>query len=227
VRAPTLLVVAVGALVCSACSTPAPTPDAGPPLASADPDRPWSRDAAVSAAADILDAGSVSDAPNATALDEIVAAADKLTSTPTDPKGGTLVGTETGVTPNASARPSASARARSPAPTKIGVGEPEIEPDVSSPAVEREGRAQLYWNLVQRCRAPDGSILPPEVVTLRFTIDADGYVVPGTIQSTASDPRWQQAASCMLRELSAASFRAPPSARGVAARVTATVPSVD
>jgi hypothetical protein len=98
---------------------------------------------------------------------------------------------------------------------------------MSTPSIERECRAQLYWPLVQRCRDPSGSILPPEVVTLRFLVDADGAIVSSSIFAAASEPRWEPAAECMRRELSALPFRAPASVRGAVTRVEATVPSVD
>ena len=43
----------------------------------------------------------------------------------------------------------------------------------------------------------------------------------------AAKAKYDEAAHCMLRELSAATFRALPSERGIPAVVTATVPSVD
>ena len=109
----------------------------------------------------------------------------------------------------------------------MGIGAPTLEPEMASPALERESRAQLYWPLVQRCRDRQGNILPPDAIKLHFTIDAEGYVQPASISAAATDPEHQAAAHCMMRELSGATFRAPPSARGMITRVTATVPSVD
>jgi hypothetical protein len=98
---------------------------------------------------------------------------------------------------------------------------------MASASIEREARAQLYWSLVQRCRAKDGSILPPDVVTLVFRIDEDGYIVGSSINATPSKTVYDDAAHCMRRELSAATFRAPGGARGMMTTVTMTVPSVD
>ncbi|KYG05720.1 hypothetical protein BE21_03640 [Sorangium cellulosum] len=102
-----------------------------------------------------------------------------------------------------------------------------VQADMSSPAIEKAARAQLYWDLVQRCRGPDGKILPPDAVRVEFNVDAEGYIVVPTIIGSASDPRYDEAATCMRRELSGAAFRAPAGARGLPTRVDATVPSVD
>ena len=62
---------------------------------------------------------------------------------------------------------------------------------------------------------------------VEFNVDAEGYIVVPTIIGSASDPRYDEAATCMRRELSGAAFRAPAAARGLPTRVDATVPSVD
>ena len=98
---------------------------------------------------------------------------------------------------------------------------------MATPSIERECRAQVYWPLVDRCRDTRGAILPPEVVTLHFLIDSDGAIVSSSIQATATDARWDAAAECMRRELSALPFHAPASVRGAVTRVAATVPSID
>jgi len=98
---------------------------------------------------------------------------------------------------------------------------------MSSPAIERAARAQLYWPLVQRCRDEGGGLLPPEVVHLAFHLDQDGYVVPATILAVPREKRFADAARCMARELSMATFRAPAAARGLPQTVSMDVPSVD
>jgi len=159
------------------------------------------------------------------ALDEIVAAASAKASAaaaPADPSD--LLGTDTGVALDGGAD-------RSPASAvhgaRVSVGKVTVEPGLSSPGVERAARAQLYWPLVQRCRDEAGAILPPEVVRIRFSLDADGYIVPASIHASAKDPRFGEAARCMERELAAATFRAPPAGRGTQQGVEMDVPSVD
>jgi hypothetical protein len=160
-----------------------------------------------------------------TALDELLAAAtaSQLPAS-TAPDGGTRVGTDTGVASrDGGAAPSATGSPKA----EVAVGAPTSEPLVSSPALEREARAQLYWPLTTKCKGEDGRILPPDAVTLTFTIDAEGYIQPSSIAATTEDPRHDSAAKCMIRELGASSFRMPPTSRGLPTRVTATVPSVD
>jgi len=212
----------------AACSRPDAPADAAPAATGSAALAPWSRNAAPAVSAPTGDAGpAVVQTASPDALNEILAAAPAEHPAPTGEDGGTKIATSTGVR---RAEPSAEPLAPEAAPPKkpqVGIGTLTLEPEMASPAVEREGRAQLYWSLVQRCRDKDGKILPPDVITLHFTIDAEGYIQPATILATASNPRYEEAAHCMLRELSAASFRAPPSARGIVAPVTATVPSVD
>lgn len=159
------------------------------------------------------------------ALEDIVAAAPSSRPTPTGEDGGTLIGTDTGVA-------AGEAQVREvgepePPRARVVVGDVTIVGRTSSPAIERAARAQLYWVLVQRCRGPDGAILPPDSVHLAFEIDAEGYLIPSSIVSTAADPRFDEAAACMRRELSGVPFRMPPGARGQPAKIGATVPSVD
>ncbi|MRG95028.1 hypothetical protein [Polyangium spumosum] len=171
-------------------------------------------------------------------LEEILAAAPKASTTPTGPDGGTLVGTETGVREEAreagggldggvDAAAAASALPRARKRIHIQAGSPDVHEGIPSSAVERAARAQLYYPLVTRCRGADGKILPPDTIVLRFKIDVDGYIVPSSISTSGTEPRYEAAANCMQRELSAAGFRAPAAARGVATWVNATVPSVD
>ena len=106
-------------------------------------------------------------------------------------------------------------------------GKVVVEPGMSTPSIERAARAQIYWPLVQHCRDPEGAILPPEVVHLAFQIDRDGYIVPSTVVAVPKEPRFGDAARCMARELSMATFRAPAAARGLLQNVSTDVPSVD
>jgi hypothetical protein len=133
--------------------------------------------------------------------------------------------------PKTPPRPAADATsARPPEATPAGrvkVGEPSAAPDVSNPALERAARAQLYWPLVQRCHDRDGGLLPPEAVHVSFRLDADGYPVASTILATPRQPRFADAARCMERELGAATFRAPASARGRPHTFQTDVPAVD
>lgn len=165
--------------------------------------------------------------PEPGVLAEILAAAPKSSAAKGAPDGGTLVGTNTGIKeePKIVAEvPDGGARIKR---ASIEEGKPDVAVGIPSPAVERAARAQLYHPLVMRCRDADGKILPPDAVTLRFKIDTDGYIVPTSISAVAADSKHEAAAACMRRELSAAAFQAPASARGVAAMVNATVPSVD
>ncbi|WP_434041420.1 MULTISPECIES: energy transducer TonB [Sorangium] len=212
----------------AACERPEPAP---PAQADAGAHAPWTRDSAAplaphSGSLRTAGAAAVSSA-EPEALEEILAAARQAAPRPGG--GGTIakIGTSTGV-PEPSARPAASAPPPAPAPrSRVEIGAPAVQVDMSSPAIEKAARAQLYWDLVQRCRGPDGKILPPDVIRVEFNVDADGYIVAPTIIGSASDPRYDDAATCMRRELSAATFRAPAGARGLPTRVDATVPSVD
>jgi len=175
------------------------------------------------------DAGAAEPAVPATAdtaaLDEILAAASARASAaapPADPSD--LLGTDTGVPLDGGADRAPASAARG---AKVSVGKVTVEPGLSSPGVERAARAQLYWPLVQRCRDDAGAILPPEVVRIRFSLDADGYIVPASIHTSAKEARFAGAARCMERELAAATFRAPPAGRGSLQGVDMDVPSVD
>lgn len=216
--------------VCSlaACSREPPEPSASTPAGSSSL-IPWSRGASARPPEAAGDAGpELATSVEPAALDEILAAVPKTRPGPTGEDGGTAIGTTTA---SASARASvstpASASAPLPAAPRISVGKISLQAEVSSPSIERAARAQLYWNLVQRCRDKDGAILPPDAITLTFHIDEDGYIVPATITATAAHARHTDPAHCMRRELSAATFRAPAGARGLPASVSMTVPSVD
>jgi len=165
--------------------------------------------------------------PDTEALSEFLSAAPRDAGAPTAEDGGTLIGSDTKVPPpDASAEASAPVAPRAPK-GRVDLGETTMQPQMSSPAIERAARAQLYWSLVQRCRDKDSKILPPDAVKLVFTIDPDGYIAASSIVASAADPRHDDAALCMRRELSAATFQAPVSARGSTTRITATIPSVD
>jgi outer membrane biosynthesis protein TonB len=209
-------------IVGAGCSREPPGDAAGP--ASSATAVAWLRDAGATPPP-MSDGGlAVPEEASAAALDELLAAAAVERAAPTSPDGGTRIGTPTNVRPDdAGAAPPPA----SPPRAEVAIGAPTSEPLLASPAIEREARAQLYWPLVQRCRDADGRILPPDAVTLTFTVDAEGYIQPSSIVASAADARHDRAAQCMIRELGAASFRMPPSGRGLATRITATVPSID
>ncbi len=94
-------------------------------------------------------------------------------------------------------------------------------------SIERLLRATVYFDLVDRCRADDGSILPPGSVKLHFLIAEDGRVPPTSVDAVATDARYEQAARCMVRELVASRFQAPIDTRGETTTVDTDVPSVD
>lgn len=194
---------------------------------------PWARDKKAPGATSDGDGSPVAPTDvDPTALDELIAAAPKEKVQPTGENGGTAIGTETGEKPAAEPKKKPDdapppAKEAAMKASQISFGPLSIQAEMSSASIEREARAQLYWGLVQRCRAKDGSYLPPDVVTLVFRIDNDGYIVGSSINATPSKPIYDDAASCMRRELSAATFRAPVGARGMLTLVTMTVPSVD
>jgi hypothetical protein len=160
------------------------------------------------------------------ALDELIARAPKIVRRPTGKDGGTAIGDDT-LLPPETISPAASAEPQAPAKPKVVVGAPTVQPAMATPAIERASRAQLYWGLIQRCRDPEGHILPPEAIRLQFHIDGDGAIIASTIVATPRDPRFANAARCMQRELSMATFQAPVSTRGRESTVDAAVPSVD
>jgi hypothetical protein len=216
----------------AACPAPAPPEPEGGPVAGeeavAPPPpgslAPWSRPALELAG----DRGGRAGPPPLgsvvpKALEEIVAAAPSATPAATGEDGGTRIGTETGLPAVEARAPTEAAEPR----THVQIGAVKVAGQMSTPAIEKAARAQLYWILVQRCRGPDGNILPPDTITLSFNIDADGTILPASILATAAEPQYEEAAACMRKELSSAPFRAPPGARGQPTRVDATVPSVD
>ena len=207
-----------------ACADPAPPPrpDAAAPapgLAS------WSRDALGASSVRVHAPATLKSADPA-ALRELLAAVPAAVRRPTGDDGGTAIGTDTGV-PEPPAPAPAADPPSDPARPRVSVGKLDVKPEMASPAVEKVARAQLYWPLVQRCRDPDGKLLPPDAIALSFTIDPEGYLLPTSIVATAVEPRHEEAAACMRRELSGLPFRGPPAPRGLITRVDALVPSVD
>lgn len=225
-----------GAGLLGACSRPvedpaAPSESSPKGVASARTSEGLGPSPAPSSASEARASASV----EADALAELIAAAPKQRPPTTGAEGASLVGTETGEKPSkepevpkkdAAPSPSGSADAP-PQKQKISVGLLSIQRDMASPSIEREARAQLYWPLVQRCRDKAGKILPADAILILFRIDEDGYIISSSISATPSKPEFEDAASCMRRELSVATFRAPPAARGMPTGVTMTAPSVD
>ncbi|AKT39048.1 hypothetical protein [Chondromyces crocatus] len=219
------LFMALSALLATACepgdAPPTPLATAPPPPAAPDeaPGARRSAPPATSSAAPLLGP------PSAAALEELLAAAPRAMASPTGENGTSRVGTAT-----SSHAPDAPVLhlngTESPRP-RVTLGDVTIGGRMSSPAIEKAARAQLYWVLVQRCRDAEGAILPPDSITLSFSIDENGYLIPTSIEATAANPRHEEAAECMRRELSGLAFRAPPGARGQTTKVEATVPSVD
>ena len=154
-----------------------------------------------------------------TALGALVAELDQREVKAPAPRE--LVGTQTGRAPDEGGD------AELPPRSVAKFGRPTRQGDVSSTAVERSARADLYWTLVARCRGPDGETLPPDAVTLRFRLDESGAIELDTLSSEPSQPRYEDAASCMRRELVSLPYRGSAGQRGSRALVTMTVPSVD
>jgi hypothetical protein len=155
--------------------------------------------------------------PDPAALAELVAAAPKAAPTSST---STLVGTDTGIpTTRASAGPGAT----------DGLTPPRVtaRPPLSSPALERAARAQLYWPLARACRLANGELPPKDSVVLEFEIQADGSVYPGSVAATADDERHRRVAECVERVFSASGFRGPAEGRGSHTSVRVGWPSVD
>lgn len=205
---------------------PAPQQEVSTPGQTVDPGHAWSRGDFGARPAEVTDAGAAASATvDPLALDDFLKATPAAPPSPTDRDGGTLLGSDTGLPAS-----SAAAVEEPPARPRTGVvqlGAVAVQTEMASTALEREARAQLYFPLVTRCRAKDGQILPPDAVLLEFTIGSDGYIVPQNISATAVRREHEEAARCMRRELSGLPFRGPPGARGQAAHVKMTVPSVD
>jgi hypothetical protein len=195
------------------------------------PGASWSREALAPrrAGADPLDPAVIGSIHPA-ALDDLVAAAPKLVANPTAVDGGTGIGADSGVdatsASHSASQGESAAPEQKPSP-RVVVGVPTAQATMANPSIERAARAQLYWNLVQRCRDKDGKILPADAIEMKFTIDVDGYITPASIVATATSAAHAEAAHCMRRELSTATFRAPAATWGHAGLVRATLPSVD
>lgn len=212
-------------LFASACAKPV-SDDASAQVAPAiSASSTWSRDNAPRLASSGERAELTIATASPAALDELLAAAPKSPQETTDADGRSKVGTDTGAK-ETSSRASVD-KAPEPKSARVSVGAVTLQPGMSSPAIERAARAQLYWPLVTRCKDEQGNILPPDSIRIRFNVDAEGYIQVPTIIVSTADARFEKAASCMRRELSTTSFRAPAAARGQASAIDATVPSVD
>ncbi len=221
-------VATAAAIGVSACdSGPAPPPAVVAPGRTVEPAATWGRGDFGARPVPTSSAG-----PASLATADPLALADLLRAVPTsapaatDPDGGTLLGTDTGVPSTASPVIVEDAPQRTKK-SSIQFGAVAVQTEMASPAIEREARAQLYFPLVSKCRDGDGKILPPDAILLDFTIDEDGYIVPQNISATATSPSYRSAADCMRRELLGLPFRGPAGARGQQAQVKMTVPSVD
>ncbi len=171
----------------------------------------------------------VTDTPeqvNPQALVELLAATPSAQLPTTGPDGGTLVGSDT--------RLAAAGDGGAPPPPPLGmppvgmqVGDPEVLPLLSSPAIERAARELIYWNLMKNCRGPHGELPPPDMITLVFTIRSDSSIDPASVSATAADKRYESTAECVIREFSASPFRGPAATMRSSARIIVTWPSVD
>jgi len=213
----------------AACARPAGDPKASAsasPIVAA-PSASWSREALAPRrdGVDALDPAVVGSVDPG-ALDDLVAAAPKLVANPTAASGGTMIGADSGVSVDGGNDGEAPAP-KAKSPPHVVVGAPTMQAPMANPAIERAARAQLYWNLVQRCRDKDGKILPVDAIVMQFVIDTDGYIPPASILATASSAQYAEAAQCMRRELSTATFRAPAATWGHMSEATVTLPSVD
>jgi hypothetical protein len=133
---------------------------------------------------------------------------------------GTLVGTDTRL-------PASSAT-----PTTDGAGESvlldlrtKLAP--SNAGSERDLRATLYFDLVDRCRDDKGQHLPPESVMVRFRVDAHGQIDRASVQTRPLAPAFAAAAECMARVIRTSDARFTPARLGQPIAVSAKVPSVD
>lgn len=213
-------------LVVASCAT-RDAPEQPRPVATTPDLSPWSRAAHDDAGAPMSDAGIVPpSSPDPAALDEFLHEAPKNLPRATGDDGKTKVGTDTGAPADSTPPPIDHPPEPSHKP-KVSVGTPNVQAEMSNPAIERAARAQLYYILVTRCRDKDKKILPHDTVHLKFTVDGDGYIVAPTIIITPTNPIYDEAANCMRRELSTATFRAPAATRGTPVGVDMTVPSVD
>jgi hypothetical protein len=212
---------AVGAAVaCSGGRSSSDHSSAGEPTASAAPSG--------SAGELPVEESNVPAQPDPDALEELLAAAPTSRPAQTGPDGGTLVGSATGKKGDAGAEPEPSGLEEVDAGRAVlEAGKVMVQPGLSNVAIEHALRAQVYWRLVQKCRGPEGELLPPDTVTLVFTVRSDGTVDPASVGATANERRYDKAAECVVREFSAIPFRGPPASIGGDSRVISTLPSVD
>lgn len=169
--------------------------------------------------------------PEPGVLAEVLAAAPKTMPSATDPAGGTLIGTETGVKQDGAAENALRSKGtansgRGPKSMSIESGTIEVQA-LPAHAAERAARAQIYYPLVTRCRDAEGHILPADAIVLGFRVDEDGHIVPSSISAIAADAKHESAANCMRRELSAVAFRGLAAFRGSTTMLHVTIPSVD
>jgi hypothetical protein len=207
-----VVAIVVGGLALLACE-PA-TETVTPPTSASAPQR-------VKRAEDVAEVVAPAN-PSPNALQEIVAAAPSSSPPPTDGDTGTRIGLDTGVE-----RGEGPSYVPPPTTTsKVVAGDLEIQPQLSSPAIEREARAQIYWRL-RRCKGPGGKPPAPESITLSFTLREDGTVDPVSVTATTADEALQATAECVLREFSNVPFEGPVATRRTPARIIITWPSVD
>lgn len=171
----------------------------------------------------------VAPAPSAASpavLAELVGKSRELpATTPTGPDGSTRVGSETGadgppVMPTPALPPPGRQR------PGVQAGPIEVQPAVSSSAIEREARAQIYWRL-RNCKQNDGTPPPPDAIVLDFIIQPDGTIEPSSVKATTDDRALEPVAACVLRTFAASPFIGPAAGRNASARVVITWPSVD
>ena len=208
------------AVACSSGKPPSDHPSEGEPPASAAPSG--------SAGEFPIEEANVPSRPDPEALEELLAAAPTSRPAPTGPDGGTLVGSDSGKKGDAGTGPEPTGLEEVDAGrATLETGKVMVQPGLSNVAIERALRAQVYWRLVQKCRGPEGELLPPDTVTLVFTVRSDGTVDPASVGATANERRYDKAVECVVREFSAIPFRGPPASLGGDSRVISTLPSVD
>ena len=200
----------VALLLAGACSPSAETPAETEAL----PTPP----AAVTRSEDIPEVPAPNQA-DPVALAQLVAKAPDEPASSTGPDGRSELGSDTGepmgeVAPLPSTLP------------ELESSKAKVQPALSSPAIERAAREQIYWHF-RKCKAPDGRLPPPESITLFFIVRQDGVTDPASVSATVRDESLAPVAECIVREFSALPFEGPPGARRTTARVIVRWPSVD
>ena len=161
-------------------------------------------------------------APDESARLEILKQVPSALPAPT----ATLLGTQTD-------EPASSAVASASASSAIAVHVSDVSVvEPSAAGIEKLLRASVYFDLVSRCRDKAGAILPPEAIHLHFVVSENGAIIASTITAKSNhvrtgDVEREAAERCMIRELSASSFRAPPASSGAQITVDADVPPAD